>query len=286
MSSKKFFQTILKVSGGVLLLLCIVLGIRTYCLESFRISTNAMEKSILYGDFVLVNKLDQKGNPGRNRAVLFTSPLRRDSLQSPLLVSRIVGMPGDTITVENNCYLVNGKQIPKSPLTLATYFITNDISNIFRSITTKLSIPLREWKSEAFGFTCSLTAFEEYQIREELPGNANDHFVQKETEEYKVIVPKKGQAYQLNEASLKACREMIMKESGGKAVFNNGKLFLNGKETNYYLFKQDYYWVLSDNINHSVDSRHLGLIPASHIIGNVWFCWKSNDPERILKTID
>lgn len=272
--------------GGALLLLAVVLGVRMFCLESFRISTNSMEQALLNGDYVLVNKLPMEGNPGRNRVVLFSSPLIRDSLQAPLFVSRLVGMPGDTVTVENNSYLINGKQIPKSPFTLATYFISKDMETVFKGLLSKLSVPVREWKSEPFGFTLCLTAFEEYKIREELSPGMNGHFVQEKSEEYNVIVPKKGRAYRIDEVSLKACREIILHETSGKALFRDGKLFLDGKETNFFYFKQDYYWVLSDNIKQSVDSRHLGFIPADHIIGNVWFCWKSEDPERTFKTID
>lgn len=286
MDSKRIIKTVTRILGGAVLLLTVVLGVRMFFLESFRISTNAMEQALLTGDYVLVNKFLTDDNPGRNRVILFSSPLRRDSLQPPLFVSRLIGMPGDTVMVENNSYLINGKQIPKSPFTIATYFISKDMEGIFRSLFSKLSIPSREWKSEPFGFTFCLTAFEEYKIREELPSEVSGHFVQEKSEEYNVIIPKKGRAYRIDEASLKACREIILHETEGKAIFRDGKLFLDGKETNFFYFKQDYYWVLSDNIKHAVDSRHLGFIPANRIIGNVWCCWKSKDQERMFKTID
>lgn len=56
-----------------------------------------------------------------------------------------------------------------------------------------------------------------------------------------------------------------MRETDGKASFRDGKLYLDGRETNFFFFQQDYYWVLSDNTNEAVDSRHLGFIPADHI---------------------
>ena len=68
MNGKRIGITIAKIGGGALLLLAVVLGIRRYCIESLRISTNAMEQAILSGDYVLVNKLPTEANPGRNRA--------------------------------------------------------------------------------------------------------------------------------------------------------------------------------------------------------------------------
>jgi len=269
-----------------LLLLAVVLGIRRFCIESLRISTNAMEQAILSGDYVLVNKLPTEANPGRNRVILFKSPLRRDSVAAPLFVSRLIGMPGDTVTVEENLFMINGKQLPKAPTTMATYFVSKELEGIIRSLANKLAIPLREWKSETFGFTFTITTLEEYKLREELPDGANKHFVQEPAEEYSIIVPKKGIAYRINETSLKACREILLHETNGKAVFRDNKLFLDGRETNFFYFKHDYYWVLSDHAKYAVDSRHLGFIPDNLILGNVWFCWKSNDPERMFKTID
>ena len=80
-------------------------------------------------------------------------------------------------------------------------------------------------------------------------------------------------------------QEIILRETDGKASFRDGKLYLDGRETNFFFFRQDYYWVLSDNTNEAVDSRHLGFIPADHIVGNAWLCWYSPDKQRIFKPV-
>ena len=63
----------------------------------------------------------------------------------------------------------------------------------------------------------SLTAFEEYQLREELPDAINRHFIGEQMQEYMLIVPRKDRAYPLDAASLTACKEIIMRETDGKA---------------------------------------------------------------------
>ena len=99
-------------------------------------------------------------------------------------------------------------------------------------------------KEEPFGISFNLTSFEEYQIREELSEDANIRFLKNPMDTYELVVPQKGRAYRLNAAALTACREAIRAEAGDKAVFRDGKLFLDGRETDFFFFNQDYYWRL------------------------------------------
>ena len=276
--------------GKWLAMICIIVGgvmsIRLFCVGSYRISTNAMEEALHQGDYILVNKLPIKGNPGRNKVVLFSSPLQKDILHQPLFLSRCIGMPGDTILVNNNGYKVNGVLIPHSPRALNSYLIPKKLGVDFLKILRKRNIPTRNWKNDPNGFSLSLTSFEEYQIREELTEEVNRLFIRKQFAPYQLIVPRKGYAYRLDTATLTACKEAIIKQVGDKAVFRDGKLYLNGKETTFFFFDQDHYWMLSDNVNEAIDSRHLGFIPHDHIIGNACFCWFSQDKEHFFKPVN
>ena len=61
-------------------------------------------------------------------------------------------------------------------------------------------------------------------MREELPDAINRHFIGEQMQEYMLIVPRKDRAYPLDAASLTACKEIIMRETDGKASFRDGKL--------------------------------------------------------------
>jgi signal peptidase I len=243
-----------------------------------------MENALHKGDFVLVNKLSAS-RLKRNQVILFTSPLIKDRSKAPLLVSRCIAQPGDTIQVSNMGYSVNGVLYPRSPNTLSFYTFGQEIKTSFLKALQKLDIPARDMKENATRARLRLTSFEEYRLREELTEEMNKRFVREETVNYRLVVPRKGIVYHLDEALVTACREAILTERNGKAEFRNRKLFLDGKETDRFRFNQDYYWVLSDNVNDAVDSRHLGFIPSRHIIGNAWFCWYSKDKKRIFRKI-
>lgn len=95
-----------------------VLLFRTFLIEPFRIPSGSMMPTLLVGDFVLVNKFayglrlpvtDAKifdiGEPRRGDIAVFKYPPN----PKEDYIKRIVGVPGDTISVRNEQLYVNGK---------------------------------------------------------------------------------------------------------------------------------------------------------------------------------
>ncbi len=57
----------------------------------------------------------------------------------------------------------------------------------------------------------------------------------------------------------------------------NEKLSIDGKEVTQYTFKQNYYFMMGDNRDNSLDSRYWGFVPEDHIVGKGFFIWLSLD---------
>lgn len=102
-----------------------VLLFRTFLVEPFRIPSGSMMPTLLVGDFVLVNKFayglrlpvtDTKivniGEPHRGDIAVFKYPPN----PKEDYIKRIVGLPGDTISVRNEQVFVNGKPLPQTYL--------------------------------------------------------------------------------------------------------------------------------------------------------------------------
>ena len=95
----------------------IVLLLRSFLYEPFRIPSDSMMPTLIKGDFIFVNKwryglrlpvLNTKvvpiGMPQRGDVIVFRKP----SEPSVVFIKRLVGLPGDTIRVTESGVLVNG----------------------------------------------------------------------------------------------------------------------------------------------------------------------------------
>lgn len=88
-------------------------------------------------------------------------------------------------------------------------------------------------------------------------------------------IPKKGDVITLTKENLPEYEKLIVKYEGNTLENKNGKFFINGKETNHYTVKYNYYMMIGDNRDASLDSRFFGYVPETHIVGKPMFTWLS-----------
>lgn len=94
-----------------------------------------------------------------------------------------------------------------------------------------------------------------------------------------IYIPKAGATVSLDAKSLPLYKIIISEYEGNKLEVKNDDIFINGQKANSYTFKQNYYWMMGDNRNNSLDARYFGYTPEDHIVGKpvfIWMSWDSN----------
>ncbi|HIY71478.1 MAG TPA: signal peptidase I [Candidatus Luteimonas excrementigallinarum] len=105
--------------------LIVVLILRSFVAEPFRIPSSSMMPTLLIGDFILVNKfsyglrlpINNKkvvsiGEPKRGDVVVFRPPHQPEQDW----IKRVIGIPGDTIDYVDNTVYVNGTAFEYAPI--------------------------------------------------------------------------------------------------------------------------------------------------------------------------
>ncbi len=92
-----------------------------------------------------------------------------------------------------------------------------------------------------------------------------------------IYIPEKGKTIPLNLQTLPLYKKIIRDYEKNTISISGNQVLLNGKVANNYTFKQDYYWMMGDNRDHSEDSRAWGYVPDNHIVGTPIFIWMSFD---------
>jgi len=117
--AKKWWEAFKSIAATV----AIFLFLRTFFIEAYRIPSGSMIPSMLIGDWLFVNKLRYGphvpftkinlpgyADPQRGEIVVFISPMQIDQPEdpNPILVKRLIGMPGDTLHSREGVVHING----------------------------------------------------------------------------------------------------------------------------------------------------------------------------------
>ncbi len=249
-----------------------------------------------------------------NDVVVFNWP---DEKEHPVdlrtyYVKRCMGIAGDTLQVKQREVFINGKKAFSPPDLQYTYLVTTN-GEVNERIFERYDIPnfdnterpLYEFTDSTSGYMLDLkpstaksllddhVAIQIDFMSDKVKERVNQLWpFTKESESWSVDnygpvwIPKEGSTLVLDSHTVAVYAKTISDFEGWKSVENKGSyLLIDGKKTNTYTFKQNYYFMMGDNRNNSLDSRYWGFVPADHIVGKPVLIFFSSDPQKgIFKT--
>ncbi len=103
---------IIELVGVVVVALVVAFLLRTFVIATYSIPSGSMEPTLQVGDRIVVNKLSYHlHGVDRGNIIVFSTPPKEDCAGPPVanLVKRVIGLPGETISLSGGDVLIDGR---------------------------------------------------------------------------------------------------------------------------------------------------------------------------------
>ncbi|MGN0231155.1 MAG: signal peptidase I [Muribaculaceae bacterium] len=234
-------------------------------------------------------------------------------------VKRCVGLPGDRLKIKNNIVYINGKALNEPENVQYNYFIQTAGGQITDELWDKVGVSVEDRNYIPVDNPDMAYGVEMLGLKVNSNGTINPIYqapltkqmvaelkampeignvVKVPTQEVinvfplvhdygwtradmgEIWIPKKGSTLHLTEYNLPMYARAITAYEHNTLEVRDGKIVINGRETDRYTFKMDYYWMMGDNRDNSADSRYWGFVPEDHIVGSPMFVIISLDKDK------
>ncbi|MEM9884405.1 MAG: signal peptidase I [Bacteroidota bacterium] len=263
--SNNYLQRILFGITSFFSVLVIAIFLRLFVFEIYIVPTTSMEPTLHPGDVILVNKLyygpmlprkysdipwfdfifysriKNLKNTWKYRRLKGMSNVKSGDIfvmkksNGSHIVKRCVGLPGEEVMVKNNIFSSSKNRDNKPPENCNDYKVVDS--------------PKKNDKSTYSGQTFY---FKKVNSSWNI-GNFGP-----------ILIPSSGM-----EMALSSCTNLVYKDIISRESLNPDTLYESKGKEEKYCFNRDYFFVLGDYQNVSLDSRFLGFISEEQLVGKV-----------------
>ncbi len=244
-------------------------------------------------------RLPGLGDVKRNDVVVFNYPMDADApVSRPVdkrenYIKRCLAIGGDTLRIINARVYVNSQPAETPEFGEKYYYVITDGTDFNPQAIADMNIEAQRSSGDEYIFNMSAADAEIVRGWSNIksigqyirPLNEYDSQIFPHNPRFKwnadnfgpLIVPKEGWTVKLDSTTFPLYERAISIYEGNTVERSGTDFLINGKKTASYTFKQDYFWMMGDNRDNSLDSRYWGFVPEDHIVGKALFVWMSWD---------
>lgn len=225
-------------------------------------------------------------------------------------VKRLVGMPGDTVEIDNSILKINGKEfVPKKDAYVNFSYVVHTKTLLNPkvlyddfSLIDRVDYGLIGRNDNEYIYSFSALTQEMVDQLKNNPSviKIDQNISPKGKKDVKyypdgridstrtifpldkdwnhdnygpLYIPKKGDQIKLTKENITQYYNIIKLFENHDLRVEGDKIFIDGKLTDEYTIEQDYFFMIGDNRHQSLDGRYFGYVPEQNIIGRPFMIW-------------